>query len=201
LVPVPADIVFIDYNGNAAFSCDNLQTKDVFLPGCREYELLIRTIMSQPEKPLVAPMQIMLPLIHPNGDNISFTAFAESGILALSDYYYLPHISMRNAMWHLQRVRKLVTQSNCCIVNDDHTTLMSLARRFRRRYKGSQFLKFGRTIAGTSMLLPMTTQLIWLCMPYGRVCGQSTGWRRNRKYTPPPSRFLECWKTQKAFRQ
>jgi hypothetical protein len=88
--------------GNTAFSCENVHAKPEYLPGCREFELLIRKIMSQPERPVVAPMQIMLPLIHLNGRNVTFTANAESGILALSDYYYLPHISMRNAMWHLQ---------------------------------------------------------------------------------------------------
>jgi hypothetical protein len=102
LVPEPVDILFVEYNANGNFTCD-FRAHQMYRQGCLEFELLLRKLLQLPGSPVVVLLDVLLPPSHPTTGKLTFQGLADSGIELLADYYSVPYLSMKSALWHLQR--------------------------------------------------------------------------------------------------
>lgn len=75
-------------------------------------ELLIRKMLLLPSRPVVVLLQQLLPP-HPRTFwSNTFSGTSDAGMADLASYYSLPLLSMRDALWLLQRAR---VSSQLCI--------------------------------------------------------------------------------------
>jgi hypothetical protein len=100
LVPHEVDVVFIEYNPNSFLSCDQHAPAEM-RQGCLNYEMLLRKLLQLPNRPAVVILAMMQPISRIS----TFAGAADTGIGLLADYYHVPHLSMRLALWHMMRAK------------------------------------------------------------------------------------------------
>jgi hypothetical protein len=96
-----SNLVVVEYNPNALFSC--FGTLPEQQPQCVEFELLIRKILRLPSRPAVMLLLMGEPNFHPFSPAWNFQNTPEDGMAVVASYYGVPYLSMRDALYHNQR--------------------------------------------------------------------------------------------------
>ncbi|KAG2489275.1 hypothetical protein HYH03_012295 [Edaphochlamys debaryana] len=92
MLPEPVDLVFVDYTPNMSPKLE-IEAKDLYL------EQLLRALLGRPEQPLVVGIEQMLP-------EPVFYKTAEVTTAPLYQFYDVPWVSVRNALFHRAAANK-----------------------------------------------------------------------------------------------